>query len=338
MQSKLSRSTRPDRKQFVEDPFGPYRLIDTHSVDVAFEAMVRMAHVRSYDLPHGVAGFALRVNYFRFNHIDLTYSANSIEGSIDFDGRPQVRQQIGLSGAATTTLGQTAVVDIGAQSCIIPADAEVKFHYGPRYEQLLLRIDTDAITAKLEALIGSHVRGKLEFGVQADARDPGQQRLRRLIASLDQELAAAKSEPNSLVMAEYEQLIITAFLIANLRNHDRFLQAKPSTIMPWQVRAAEEYIEANWNRSISIEDLSRAVNASARALFKTFKDARGYSPMMFLKRVRLTRAREMLRAGNPRTTITGVALLCGFGNPGHFAADYRRAFGELPSETLQRHK
>jgi transcriptional regulator GlxA family with amidase domain len=169
-------------------------------------------------------------------------------------------------------------------------------------------------------------------------RAPEQQRLRRLIVSLDEELAAAKSEPNSLVMAEYEQLIITGFLLANLRNYDRFLHAKPSAIMPWQVRAAEEYIEANWNRSISIEDLCRAVNASARALFKTFKDARGYSPMMFLKRVRLTRAREMLSAGNPRTTITGIALLCGFGNPGHFAADYRRAFGELPSETLLRHK
>jgi AraC-like DNA-binding protein len=338
MQPKLSRSVRPDRKQFVEDPFGPYRLIDTHSVDAVYEALARMTTVRSYDLPHGSAGFSLRVNYFRFNHIDLTYHVNSIEGTIDFGGRRQVRQQIGLSGAATSTMGQLVVEDIGAQSCIIPPDAEVKIHYGPRYEQVLLRVDTDAVTAKLEALIGSHVRGKLEFGTQADARDPDQQRLRRLIVSLDQELAAAKSEPNSLVMAEYEQLITTAFLLANLRNYDRFLHAKPSAIMPWQVRAAEEYIEANWNRAISIEDLSRAVNASARALFKTFKDARGYSPMMFLKRVRLTRAREMLRAGNPRTTITGVALLCGFGNPGHFAADYRRAFGELPSETLLRHK
>src|SRR3974377_799718 len=159
MQSKLSRSARPDRKQFVEDPFGPYRLIDTHSVDAAYEALARMTSVRSYDLPHGSAGFALRGNFFRFNHIDLTHSTNSIAGSIIFGGRAQARQQIGLSGAATSTLGQTAVEDIGARSCIIPPDAEVTIDYGPRYEQVLLRIDTDAITAKLEALIGSHVRG-----------------------------------------------------------------------------------------------------------------------------------------------------------------------------------
>ena len=48
MKSKLSRSARPDRKQFVEDPFGPYRLIDTHSVDAAYEALSRMTTVRSY--------------------------------------------------------------------------------------------------------------------------------------------------------------------------------------------------------------------------------------------------------------------------------------------------
>jgi len=31
-----------------------------------------------------------------------------------------------------------------------------------------------------------------------------------------------------------------------------------------------------------------------------------------------------------------VAFNCGFGNLGHFAREYREAFGELPSETLAR--
>jgi AraC-like DNA-binding protein len=36
--------------------------------------------------------------------------------------------------------------------------------------------------------------------------------------------------------------------------------------------------------------------------------------------------------------VTGIAFKCRFGNLGHFAADYRRAFGELPSDTLARHR
>jgi transcriptional regulator GlxA family with amidase domain len=34
------------------------------------------------------------------------------------------------------------------------------------------------------------------------------------------------------------------------------------------------------------------------------------------------------------TSVVGVSFQCGFHNPGHFAKDYRSAFGELPSKTL----
>jgi transcriptional regulator GlxA family with amidase domain len=56
--------------------------------------------------------------------------------------------------------------------------------------------------------------------------------------------------------------------------------------------------------------------------------------MAFAKRMRLRRAHEQLSFGNDSVTVTEVALACGFGNLGHFAKDYARAFGEKPSETL----
>jgi AraC-like DNA-binding protein len=336
MTFKESRPALAAGEHFVPKPFSRYTVIDTRSPEEAYELVTRLSNVRWCEAPKDLTDFSMRASYFRFNHVDLMYTANEIEATIHYGGRPQVRQQIGLSGGALNTIGSASVENAGAYNCVIPPGADVRIHFGARFEQVLLRIDIDAITAKLEALIGRHVRGRLEFGLKADIREPNQQRLRRLIVMLERELAVAQSEPNGLVLAEYEQSILTSFLLANLLNHERFLHTKPLAIMPWQVKAAEEYIEANWNKPVSIEDLSLAVDASARALFKTFREARGYSPMMFLKRVRLARAREMLRAGNPRTTITGVALSCGFSNPGHFAAAYRRAFGELPSETLAR--
>jgi transcriptional regulator GlxA family with amidase domain len=44
----------------------------------------------------------------------------------------------------------------------------------------------------------------------------------------------------------------------------------------------------------------------------------------------------MLSDGNPEHSVTATASACGFGNLGHFAKDYRKAFGERPSETLAR--
>jgi AraC-like DNA-binding protein len=44
----------------------------------------------------------------------------------------------------------------------------------------------------------------------------------------------------------------------------------------------------------------------------------------------------MLQATIQGTSVTQVALRCGFQNTGHFAREFRPAFGELPSETLRR--
>ncbi|MFV2073945.1 MAG: helix-turn-helix domain-containing protein, partial [Thermoanaerobaculales bacterium] len=47
-------------------------------------------------------------------------------------------------------------------------------------------------------------------------------------------------------------------------------------------------------------------------------------------------ARRALRSATQPTLVTDVANSWGFWHMGQFAADYRRQFGELPSETLRR--
>lgn len=58
-------------------------------------------------------------------------------------------------------------------------------------------------------------------------------------------------------------------------------------------------------------------------------------PMAYIKLHRLHGIRRELLTADPRAvTIGGLALRWGFLNAGHFARDYRRLFGELPSQTL----
>lgn len=57
--------------------------------------------------------------------------------------------------------------------------------------------------------------------------------------------------------------------------------------------------------------------------------------MAFLRLVRLQRAQEaLLRADSSYTTVTEIALGCGFSHLGEFANLYRRTFGETPKQTL----
>ena len=67
-----------------------------------------------------------------------------------------------------------------------------------------------------------------------------------------------------------------------------------------------------------------------------FHSRRGMSPMRFVAERCLAAARERLLRAATRDDVTSVAVELGFGHVGRFAQLYRKAFGEVPSETLKR--
>jgi transcriptional regulator GlxA family with amidase domain len=82
--------------------------------------------------------------------------------------------------------------------------------------------------------------------------------------------------------------------------------------------------------------LASAAGLSGRTLNRVIQRESGLSPMALLRRVRLAQARLELDAPGPGTTVTKVALDCGFTHLGRFSLDYAQHFGEPPSETLRR--
>ncbi|MCX7309342.1 MAG: PAS domain-containing protein [Afipia sp.] len=114
-------------------------------------------------------------------------------------------------------------------------------------------------------------------------------------------------------------------------------KATHTELAPRYIVAALEFMENNWRKSISLPEISRACGASTSTLFKFFR-SRGTSPGQILKKIKLRHANETLSAPSKTTTVSGVALKCGFQNLGHFSRYYRDEFGELPSATLSRNK
>ena len=59
--------------------------------------------------------------------------------------------------------------------------------------------------------------------------------------------------------------------------------------------------------------------------------------MVYLREVRLRRAHTALSAADrDATTVRAIATSVGMLHPSRFAAAYREAFGETPSDTLNR--
>jgi transcriptional regulator GlxA family with amidase domain len=81
--------------------------------------------------------------------------------------------------------------------------------------------------------------------------------------------------------------------------------------------------------------LATEVHVSPRALQAGFRRDLATTPMTYLRRVRLLRARQALDAADrDSTTVRAVAVSLGILHLGRFAAAYRDAFGESPSNTL----
>lgn len=185
-------------------------------------------------------------------------------------------------------------------------------------------------------ILGTKPRGALILDPFAPAIEPISQVLRDMTMFLARQLNSAAAQLPNAMITELEQALTIAFLSAHRHNFSEFLGAPAKEAAPRMVRLAEEYIEASWDRAITIEELASQTNTSIRSLYAAFRKNRGYTPMAFAKAVRLQRAKKMLQEANQRTSVSEIAFKCGFGNLGHFASDFRKMFGELPSELLAR--
>lgn len=98
-----------------------------------------------------------------------------------------------------------------------------------------------------------------------------------------------------------------------------------------------EYVQANPDSPIRITDLCALSGVAERTLRYLFRKGLGLSPKSFLVGRRLYGVhRELWHSASSTTRVADLANKWGFWHMGQFAADYRKLFGELPSETLGR--
>jgi AraC family ethanolamine operon transcriptional activator len=100
------------------------------------------------------------------------------------------------------------------------------------------------------------------------------------------------------------------------------------------VLGAEELMRSRLADPIGAVDLCRRLRVSDRTLRLAFRERYGMGPMGYLKCLRLNAVRTALKADR-HLTVAAAATAFGFHHLGNFAADYRRLFGEKPSDTVR---
>src|SRR6202165_354778 len=108
------------------------------------------------------------------------------------------------------------------------------------------------------------------------------------------------------------------------------------SLLPRGVRRALDAMRANVGRDWSVTELADVAGVSSRTLQRQFRVFLDKAPRTTLRDVRFETARRELLQGLPDAKVTDVALRCGFPHCGRFAVEYRRRYGETPSQTLKR--
>ncbi|WP_205855763.1 helix-turn-helix transcriptional regulator, partial [Phytoactinopolyspora endophytica] len=137
---------------------------------------------------------------------------------------------------------------------------------------------------------------------------------------------------------EFEEWLTSALLMTQLHNYSELLDDTEHSPVPnYAVSIARELIENHPEWEHSVRSLAKAANVGVRTLQKGFAHHLGVAPKEYLTRVRMQRIHDELTASEQdMVTVSQVSAKWGLNHSGRFAADYRRRYGELPSDTLAR--
>ncbi|WP_312379522.1 AraC family transcriptional regulator [Pseudomonas oryzihabitans] len=201
--------------------------------------------------------------------------------------------------------------------------------------KLQVVIRREALQEVAETLLGRPLAEPLSFAGEMELARPAVaawwQGIRQLLEGWSG-VQALYGQPG--LANDLEVLLLKGLLLAQPHNYSALLKEGSESGYPEFLLRARRYLEAHARENPSLDQLERVAGVSRAKLYASFRRYHGQPPMAYLKRLRLEEVRRLLLARREGASVSRIALDWGFEHLGRFASDYRRAFGETPSQTL----
>lgn len=120
--------------------------------------------------------------------------------------------------------------------------------------------------------------------------------------------------------------LLTHWIIRNLTGNSGYtggISANSS------IARAQHYMELHFHETITVSRLAAMEHMSDSGFSRLFKKETGFTPIQYLMRIRIERAKALLQQKELSIAETGEKS--GFGSSTHFAAEFRRLTGVSPS-------
>ena len=100
-----------------------------------------------------------------------------------------------------------------------------------------------------------------------------------------------------------------------------------------QVMNAIGLMERSYQDKFDIKQLAVSAHMSTSAFHKAFKDITADSPLQYLKKIRLAKARDLIVQRKMRANLAATEV--GYESPSQFSREFKRYFGESPADVMR---
>jgi len=330
-------------------PLERHRLFQSHDVDEAREFVARIFCPHELSPLDGGRLDACHHSATVHRHASINYVQYGAAVRIEPGYlREFFLLQIPLRGGASVRCGGQSVESHPLLASFPSPTEPLSMRWAEDSPQLIVKLDRRALSDRLESLLQAPLRQPLVFDLGVDMSRPEARGMAALVGYLQCTLENGLGFAGQPALAEQaENHLLSTLLLSLPHNHSAALSCGgrtapdgSGTVLPRTIKRAQEILRAHLELPITLEELCTLTGASSRTLQQGFARHTGTSPMTWLRELRLEKVRSQLQASAGGGTgigtavkVADVAARYGFFHLGHFAAHYRRRFGELPSET-----
>ena len=307
-------------------------------IDQRFDDFEQLsAHVQGWDLDfHQLKPGVSPAELLQFGHPGFVFAQFDIEQAYD---------QRGCTPANAVTL---AILEEGIEEVLSPGgvfNQDGMMYFPPGYDLVAIsrsRFRGYTLTISEELLdevayvsgLQDHQVNRLLEQKPLNCGRQGMNNIRSQLRQVSREFADIQSLKDNAEIELAIEFDLIRQCIETLNGSELAAQPRLTNRRKKVMQRALEYIDANADKVVTVVQLAQAAGASVRTLEYVFREYYGVTPKAYLKARRLHAVRQELLCSSVGS-INEIAGRWGFWHMGQFAADYRRFFGELPSETIR---
>ncbi|HJQ04643.1 MAG TPA: AraC family transcriptional regulator [Nocardioides sp.] len=318
----------------VGTPLGSHGVLRTTNIDDARSSIAASLAPHELTPLRSAEGFAALHNAAALDRLSFHYIDYGTEVEVSADRLDFHLIQIPLGGLSHIRAGADAFTATPRSAAVTAPGAPVRMRYSAGNPRLMVRITPELLRERLAVAASGGIvvpqRAGGSFDISGGAGRGWRSLVEMVMADLEREDGLTGSP---LTTAALQVAVVDGLIVSMAATPE---DGGPSRAAPDRlVRRAARLIEEHCAEPLGTPDIAEAMGVSIRALQAGFKTHLGTTPMAYLRQARLDRVRQSLSDGTARS-VTEAALTWGVTHLGRLSGDYRAAFGETPSETLQR--